>query len=163
MRCRKIKKKLSAFIDSELDQKMKSDVEKHLTVCSACNQELKALTHAYDAIEVWERIATSDNFETNFGQKMRERERKLTLLKRLSSIAVPASAIALVTILISGLLSGIYLANVLYPKETKVTTENSLSVMGENFFYLEDLEDLPPKSVGGVYLDLLSPANLKKE
>ena len=155
MRCRKVKKKLSAFIDNELKQEIKSDVERHLAECSFCNQELMLLNQTWDALEVFEKIDTSDSFEARYWKKVREKELRQPSFQRLLKITIPASAIALV-ILAVGLSGGIYLGNMLFSKETEAPPENSLSVMKENLLYLENFEDLPPESVGSIYVALTS-------
>ncbi|MFQ6084222.1 MAG: anti-sigma factor family protein [Candidatus Aminicenantia bacterium] len=161
MRCKKVKEKLSAFIDNELERKVRSEIEQHLTECFGCNQELKLLTQAWDALEVWEKIEPSDSFEARFRQRIRERELRQPLFQRVSKIVIPVPAMALI-ILVIGLLGGIYLGNILYPEETKVSTDESFSLVKENFLYLDDFDDLPSESVGGVYIALTSQTNVSK-
>lgn len=157
MRCEKIKEKLSAFIDNELDREKTSDIEKHLAECSDCNQELKILAKTWDSLEVWEKIEPSDNFEARFWQRVRERELRQPLFQRLFTKAIPVPTT--VIILVIGLLGGIYLGNIVYPKENKVSGDESLSSGKENFLYLDNFEDFPPESVGGVYIVLTSQKN----
>lgn len=157
MRCEKIKEKLSAFIDNELDREKTSKIEQHLAECSDCNQELKILAKTWGALEVWEKIEPSDNFEARFWQRVREREPRQLLFQRLLTKVIPVPTT--VIILAIGLLGGIYLGNIVYPKETKVSTDESLSLGKENFLYLDNFEDFPPESVGGVYIILTSQKN----
>lgn len=157
MRCEKVKEKLSAFIDNELDREKTSEIKQHLAECSGCNQELKLLTQAWDALEGWERIESSDNFEARFWQRVRERELGQSLFQRLLTKLIPVPTT--VIILIIGLLGGIYLGNIVFPKDTKVSPDESLSLGKENFFYLDNFEDFPPESVGGVYIVLTSQKN----
>ncbi|MBE0460678.1 MAG: zf-HC2 domain-containing protein [Candidatus Aminicenantes bacterium] len=157
MKCKKVKERLSAFMDDELDRKKTSEIEQHLAECSACNQELKLLTKTWGSLEVWEKIEPSDNFEAIFWQKIRGRELRQPLFQRLLTKVIPVPTA--VIILIIGLVGGIYLCNILYPKETKVYTDESLSLVKENFLYLNNFEDFPPESLGGLYISLTSKGN----
>ncbi|MFH1946452.1 MAG: zf-HC2 domain-containing protein [Acidobacteriota bacterium] len=157
MRCKKVKEKLPAFLDNELDREKTSEIKQHLAKCSGCNQEFKMLARTWETLEVWKKIEPSENFEARFWQRVRERELRHPLFQRLLTkiILVPTTTI----ILVIGLLGGIYLGNIVYPKETKVSTDESLSLGKENFFYLDNFEDFPPESVGGVYIVLTSQKN----
>lgn len=157
MRCKKIKKKLSAFLDNELDRKKTSEIEQHLAECSDCTQELKLLTQTWDALEVGEKTEPSNNFEAIFWQRVRERELGQSLYQRLLTKVIPV--LTTVIIFFIGLLGGFYLGNEIYPKEIKVSSDESLSLGKENFLYLDNFEDLPPESVGGVYIVLTSQEN----
>ncbi|HID93111.1 MAG TPA: hypothetical protein EYP60_03340 [bacterium (Candidatus Stahlbacteria)] len=151
MECKRIKEKLSAFIDNELEEKKRLEIEQHLADCPVCNQEVKVLTQAWNALEVWKKIRASDSFEARFWQRVREREQRQflpqRLFRRIVQIPVPVAA---AIVLVIGLLLGNYLGNILYPKETKAAKEKI------NFLYLDNFKDLPPESIGGVYISLVS-------
>ena len=158
MRCEKVKEKLSALLDNELENKKRQEIEQHLAECSGCKREMKLLTQTWNALEVWEKIEPLDNFEARFWQRVREKELRQPIFQRLLKIALPAPAMALIIIAI-GLLGGIYLGNILYLNETKVSTDESLSLGKENFLYLDNFEDFPPESLGGIYISLTSQRN----
>ncbi|TET72623.1 MAG: hypothetical protein E3J56_05055 [Candidatus Aminicenantes bacterium] len=158
MRCEKVKEKLSAFIDNALDREKTSEIQQHLAECSVCNQAMKLLAQTWDALEVWEKIEPSDSFEAKFWQRVRERELRKPFFQKLLKRVIPAPAT--VIILVIGLFGGIYLGNIVFPKETKVSTNESLLSLGkENFLYLDNFEDFPPESVAGVYIVLTSQKN----
>lgn len=50
MKCAKVKKRLSAFLDGELDAAMREAVATHLDTCSRCKVEAKRLQSAYDLL-----------------------------------------------------------------------------------------------------------------
>jgi|Deesub1362B_J571_1020462.scaffolds.fasta_scaffold02161_4 anti-sigma factor RsiW len=152
MRCKKVKEKLSAFIDKELDREKILEIEQHLAECSECNQELNLLIQAWNALEVLEKIEPSDNFEDRFWQRVRETRLRQPLFQKLSRKLLPAPVV--VIILVIGLLGGIYFGNILYPKQTKIK---------ENFLNLDSFDDLPPESVGGIYFALVSKTNNFRE
>ena len=51
MRCNKAKKYLTALLDGELDEKLRTRIEEHLIGCAACQSERKALERVRDAME----------------------------------------------------------------------------------------------------------------
>jgi len=153
MNCIKVKKKLSALLDNEIDQKPKPDIEHHLTECPACEHEYKLLTQIWNSLEAWEKIEPSDNFEARFWQKAREKEPRLTSFQGLirKVILVPIATISLMI----GVMGGIHLGQILFPGKTKPLTEESL-LLKRDFLYLDNFEDFPPESLAGVYLSLTS-------
>ena len=167
MRCQKVRKKLSAFIDNELDGAMRVKLEEHLRECFSCRQELRLLSQTWEVLGIWEKIEPSDNFEAKFWQRVKEKvkERELKprarLFQWLTKIAVPSSAIALIFLAL-GLLCGIYLGDMLYPEENRVLPENSLSLIKENLLFLESFEDFPRESVANIYISLASSEVLKR-
>jgi anti-sigma factor RsiW len=50
MRCNKAKKSLTALLDDELDEKLRSRIEDHLIGCAACQSERKALERVRDTM-----------------------------------------------------------------------------------------------------------------
>jgi len=154
MRCKKVKEKLSAFIDNELESKIRLKIEQHLTKCFGCEQELKILTQTWQALEKRKRIEASVNFEEKFWQRVRERELKQPLFQRLLTRVIPIPAAF--TVLIFGLAGGIYLSKILFPKETKMSSNDLYSLTNENFLYLDNFDDFPPESVGDIYISLTS-------
>jgi len=168
MRCLKVRKKLSAFIDNELDETIRAKIEEHLRECFSCRHELMLLNQTWEVLEIWEKIELSENFEAKFWQRVREKAGEKEplpqprLFQRLTKIVIPASAIALIFSVL-GLLCGIYLGNMLYLKETKVSPEDSLSLIKEELLYLESFENFPRESIGNIYISLASSGVLKKE
>ena len=158
MRCKKVKEKFSAFIDNELDREETSEIEQHLAECPRCNQEMKLLTQAWDALEVWEKTEPSDNFEARFWQRVREREPRQSFFQKILKRLIPVPAMAMIILLV-GLIGGTYLGNMLYPKKQKLSSDESLSLLKENLLYLDNFEDFPPESLGGIYISLTSQRN----
>lgn len=157
MECKKVKEKLSAFIDNELKESNRVKIEQHLADCPFCMQEAKLLAQAWNALEVWDKMEVPDNFEIRFWQRVRKREeKKLSIQKLIRSIVripVPAAA---VIILVVGLILGNYLGNILYPKETKPSGDKVIALGKNDVLYLDTFNDLPPESVGEVYISLVS-------
>ena len=51
MRCNTTKRHLTAFLDGELDEKLRAGIEEHLSRCPACQSERKALERVRNAME----------------------------------------------------------------------------------------------------------------
>jgi anti-sigma factor RsiW len=51
MTCRRIRKKLSAFLDGEVSPEEAGRIEQHLAICPACGTEASALTATYELLE----------------------------------------------------------------------------------------------------------------
>ena len=157
MECKKVKEKLSAFMDNELKDNDRLKIDQHLAVCSFCMQEAKLLAQTWSALEVWEKMEVPDDFETRFWQRIREREQKELPIKGLirSIVRIPVPAAAVI-ILVVGLILGNYLGNILYPKETKPSNDKVVALGKNDVLYLDTFDDLPPESVGNVYISLVS-------
>ena len=161
MECKKVKEKLSASIDNELKDNDRQKIEQHLANCPLCRQEARFLSLAWNALEVWEKIEIPDNFEVRFWQRVREREPKKLpikrLIRRIVEISVPAAAVIILVMgLILGNYLGNYLGNILYPIETKLSNNKVISLEKKDILYLDNFDDLPPESVGNVYISLVS-------
>jgi anti-sigma factor RsiW len=51
MTCKRVRKKLSAFLDGELFPEEARRIQQHLTICPACGSEARALTATYHLLE----------------------------------------------------------------------------------------------------------------
>ena len=157
MECKKVKEKLSAFMDNELKDNERLKIDQHLADCPFCLQEAKLLAQTWSALEVWEKMEVPHNFETRFWQRVREREeKKLSIQKLIRSIVrIPVPAAAAI-ILVTGLILGNYFGNILYPKEKKLSGDKVVALGENDVLYLDSFDDLPPESVGNVYISLVS-------
>lgn len=158
MRCKKAKEKLSAFIDNALDREKTLEIKQHLAECSYCEQELELLAKTWDVLDMCEKIEPSDNFEARFWQRVREREPRQSFFQKILKRLIPVPAMAMI-ILLAGLIGGTYLGNMLYPKKQKLSSDESLSLLKENLLYLDNFEDFPTESLGGIYISLTSQRN----
>jgi anti-sigma factor RsiW len=70
MNCDKVLFKLSAYIDNELKDTEKSDIEQHLHSCVKCAQELKILLNNEVYIKRLAPLSLSNNFQTALNEKL---------------------------------------------------------------------------------------------
>jgi len=151
MKCKKIKRKLYAYLDNELNKSQKAKIQQHLCHCSDCAREAHLLTRTSSALKIWRDIEPSDNFSATFWRKAAAQEASQPLrpsfLRRL--IHIPFT-VAIATVLLFGLLlggiAGSYL--LLQNDEAKVEQEYVDS------FALDSFKALPPDSIGGIYFTL---------
>ncbi len=96
MKCRKVKKYLSVFLDGELDVKERLEIEAHLKKCFSCSHERDLLQDSWEMLGRWNDIEPSAHFKAGFWRKVQEQEsgkRKQVLYPRM----FPRWAVALAT------------------------------------------------------------------
>ncbi len=69
MKCKKIQKKLSAYLDTELKEKETRIISEHLEKCLECKKEFIALLQQDEFLKQIEAIEPSFDFSTTFWQK----------------------------------------------------------------------------------------------
>lgn len=151
MKCQKIKRKLCAYLDNELNESQKAKIQQHLCHCSDCAREERLLTGTSNALKIWRDIDVESNFSATFWRKVAAQEASQPLhpsfLTRL--IQIPFT-VAIATVLLFGLLLGGIVGSylLLQNDEAQVKQEYIAS------FALDSFKALPPDSIGGVYFTL---------
>ena len=77
MKCSRVKKYLSVFLDGELDKKEQQEIEEHLKKCSGCKREHDLLTRSWEMLSEWKDIEPSPHFKARFWQKVEEQGRDI--------------------------------------------------------------------------------------
>ena len=98
MNCKKVKRRLSAYLDEELNYKEKLIVEEHLKECINCRNEFNVLSNQNKMLAKIETIEPSINFKTRFWEKIRD-EKSIVRIPRLSWIPVPVMSILIAIII----------------------------------------------------------------
>lgn len=161
MRCGRIKKRMSAFLDGEVGEKEKKRIAGHLKTCRSCGEEAKTLSLLWALLaEEKESIRPSPYFWNKLEQRIVEVEENKNVfgkfLERLNRAFVPATATA---VLVIGLFIGIQLGEVVYSGIAKVISPDSSSLAQKEVdqsLYLSALDDFPGESIGGVYTALIT-------
>ncbi|HCJ66906.1 MAG TPA: hypothetical protein DHV62_06155 [Elusimicrobia bacterium] len=153
MECKKIRKRLSALIDGQLNLKEKEEILTHLHQCPGCKNEMEILKRTWDSLAVWQGIKTAENFEFKFWERIKvEEETKrfslFEIFKRILPIPVPVVA---GIIFLIGLLGGIYLNEKLQLGKIKSSSDTMLAVA--NF------EEFPTESLEAAYISLTASEN----
>lgn len=167
MKCQKVRKKSSAFVDGELSEKKKVEITHHLETCPSCGEEAKVLSSLSVLLrEEKESIKASPYFWNKLEQRIIQAETNKnafdTLLEWLNRTLIPASATAVVVI---GLFIGICLGGIIYTRIAQTLNPDSSSLVQQEMsqsFHLSTLNDFPQESIGEIYIGLLAENNLPK-
>lgn len=162
MKCQKIKKRLSVFVDGEVKEKEKNKILAHLSTCTYCAQEVKTLfsLQALLVEEEKETIKPSPYFTNKLEQRIAQLEKKEGPLRKLLEYVNQALVPATITsVLIIGTLFGNKLGEVFYSRISKLLNPGESSSIQETVnqsLYLNSLDDFPSESLGGVYIALIT-------
>ncbi len=66
MKCNQMKKRFSDFLTGEIDKATRKEIEKHVTACSSCRDELESLSAIWTKLGVFPEEQPSDNVRTRF-------------------------------------------------------------------------------------------------
>jgi len=159
MKCREIKRKLSAFQDKELPEFEMKEIERHLRNCSACSQALHEITSVWHVLSRVETIESAPFFWTRLSHRLKEREIKHSSWKSIYA-PIPKFAFPVLTILILffGLVIGIYLGQNIY-HHSELPSPTSVEDEMDQTLSLSSFDDFPEESVADVYVTLLSEDN----
>ncbi len=102
MKCEKIAKNLSAYLDGELDEKEEQAVYEHLKTCPGCKKELAILSKQDEYIKQLKQVAPSPEFNTGVLRKARGLEESADKgrirVPVLARLPVPAMGILIILI-----------------------------------------------------------------
>jgi len=165
MRCRKVRRRLSAFLDGEFGEREKGRIAAHLKACPACGEEVKSLSSLSVLLkEEKESINPSPYFWGKLEQEIGLIEESKSawgqLWESLNKAFVPAGAAA---VLIFGLFIGIQLGQVVYSQVADILGPQDASLVQQEFdqsLHLNTLDDFPRESIGEIYKALLAENDL---
>ncbi len=150
MRCQKVKRKLSAFLDGELSEKKASRIAEHLSGCQNCQQEVAFLSSLWERLEEMREVDPSPYFWTRLNARITQAEERSFSLDRvrgiLDRLLVPATAIA-------ALVVGLWIGGALY--EVHWEDKPNLWEQATASLYLDALDDFPAQSIGLAYTELV--------
>lgn len=159
MRCRKVTRRLLAFLDGEIGEREKERIARHLKTCGVCGEEAKTLSSLWTLLdEGKETITPSPYFWNKLEQRIAHAERDANvfgkLWERLNRAFIPAAVTAA---LIIGLFIGTRLGEVVYSSIANTINPENLSLAQEAMnqsLSLNTLDNFPRESIGGVYTTL---------
>lgn len=152
MKCKKVKKELSAYVDGELNEKDKQAIFEHVEKCSNCKGELVILSQQDEYLRQLEPIKPSSDFRGRFWQKVNvweesKQKQKMSWLQKISWLPFPVSAWNF-AVLFLAVLSG-----------TMAFSWYKYSVapaVKQKSFFLQSIKvfaDLPANSIEEIYFD----------
>lgn len=73
-KCKKIQKFLPAFMEGEVKEDLKREIEGHLKGCPMCQKEKELLARTWASLEGWPAIEPSPDFKQKFWKKVEDLE-----------------------------------------------------------------------------------------
>lgn len=142
MRCSKVGKYLSPYIDGELDTSEIALLESHLAQCDRCSKEFAEIKRLHRLFRQVERFSAPPGFRAEVMERINgEPVKGFSLFPVVTRFAEAAAVIVAIT---AGIMSGGLLINAFAPHHRGEQVIASFS--------LETLEALPPDSLGRAYL-----------
>jgi len=154
MKCSRIKKKLSAYLDGEMSERERQIISQHLQQCEECNKELAALSAVRDAINTIDGMEVPPYFVTRLRQHIREQARPAPFFQRIRGLAVTAATAGAV---VASLFIGNQAGKTLYQSIAQ-TTEPVIAETN-NVFGMSAFEEFPDGSLSDIYNELVAGGN----
>jgi anti-sigma factor (TIGR02949 family) len=154
MKCSKIRKKLSAYLDGEMPEHERSVISEHLQQCKECRAELTALSAVRDALNSIEGMEVPPYFMTRLRQHIKEQREPVPFRQRIRGLVfTAATAFALVASLFIGNQAGKTLYQSIAHTPEPVVAETN------NVFGLGAFEEFPDNSLSDIYNELVTGGN----
>ncbi|MCL5024518.1 MAG: zf-HC2 domain-containing protein [Nitrospirae bacterium] len=150
MKCSNTQKLISPYIDNELSEVGKKELEDHIEVCGKCRAELEEMRSLRDL------FVNTEKFEAPFGFHAKVMANvKTAKTGRLFWVPLPvrfAEAVIVLVLIVAGVMSGTLLAKGLMPGQARDAVA---------FLHLEVFESAPPGTLGRAYLAMAEAKNEK--
>jgi len=154
MKCSRIKKKISVYLDGEMPEQEREVISQHLQQCEECRRELTALSAVRDAINTIDGMEAPPYFVTRLLQHIREQARPVPFFQRIRGLAVTAAtAVAVVASLFIGNQAGKTLYRSIAQTPEPVIAETN------NIFGVSAFEEFPDGSLSDIYNELVAGGN----
>ncbi len=161
MNCKEVKRSLAPFLDSELPEERRAEMENHLKICPDCSRLLEEFSLLWEDVKQREKVQPSPHFWIRLKQRVMDFEKgrrpAWEWLGSLVGWARPAFAVAALLICV---FLGYSLGN--FPQSVNGQTAYQVderTVALEQFYDSYNLDssiDLPAGSIEATYLDMIS-------
>jgi predicted anti-sigma-YlaC factor YlaD len=99
MKCKKIKKLISKYFDSALQQEEKDMLFSHIEQCSNCKLEFEILSKIYNNLPEYKDVELQTSLESRIFAKIEEQQnKKLVVWKKFVPVLAPISALVILLI-----------------------------------------------------------------
>ena len=156
MECREFRKRLSAYLDGELKQGEWERVANHVTSCSNCGRELRALQETCSLLKVDKGIEPSEDFLLQLFEKAGSGRKGYQSLQRArwSFTSVPAF-MRLTIVLLIGMAVGVGFGSLTSPeRQGGVALTQGRNVAQATA--LDNFQSVHPQSLTQAYINLTS-------
>ncbi len=163
MNCKETRRKISGWLDDELEHRLKRQLTDHLDICSSCMKEAESLkVFQKIMIESAPQIKSSPDFDAVFWKKVSGREKRtaaeIFFEKIISLIPQPslaqAAAMLLIAIMIGGAGGAVSAMNA--PQGIPADSGAIKSLSG-----FQEFKGVPKPSMASTYLQILEARELK--
>ncbi len=146
VKCRKIKRRLSVFIDGEATPELEGKIRDHIKSCSMCRREMEELERIWNLIENVSVPEPLPHYYTRLRANIRSNVRPRWRFKW-EEVLVPVTTVAVMAF-------GIFLGTLLLKNHDQLALE-SLSNGSEEltYLYLDTFDDFPDASLVGIYFN----------
>ena len=159
MKCRIVRKRISAYLDGELPERDELSAREHLSSCTSCAEEYQSMSFPWEMISAIPRTHPHGSLWPKIEKGLQQELRVDTALWHLASW--PFCAVA-VCVLAAGLYVGLNLGGLAMNNETRQGTRlGSAREAAEKFENVQYFGDAPPGSLAEGAL--LPPADARKE
>jgi len=186
MNCEDIQKELKAFLDNEIDDQKKAEIQEHLDQCPNCTKELEQLKKLSEVLHTWKGIEPTPRLYEKLKSRIEHKESFLwkaftsSFIKKAAFRFAEIAAVVVLTLFISRSLQkpapvtgdaldtiNLYLtehqgaALRTVSEEPASDVKTRISVPREAFYYYEHIDGFPRYSRPGVILK--GPSKYQKE
>jgi predicted anti-sigma-YlaC factor YlaD len=151
MKCKKVRRKLGAYLDGELKEKEKLEVKEHLRQCSECRRQGQLLTKVNFSLKEREPIPPPANFQEIIWERINAEEKVRGLKPALAELRKTTTIAVATVLLAAGVITGVLVGNFILPQRPQSQGETYVSSIE-----LENLQGFPSGSLSQVYFDLVS-------
>jgi predicted anti-sigma-YlaC factor YlaD len=145
MRCSKIQRKLSRFIDNEMTDPQKKEIENHLNLCENCQRIYQTLLQSWELLNVLPNPEPVPFLYTRIRARLSE-QAGANPRQWLERFLVPLSATAAV---ILGIVIGSIVGANGYVTDQVSTAANNIATSID----LDTFDDMPESSLGQIYYE----------
>ena len=166
MKCKTLRKKILSYADGELSAYQNATIQNHLNDCADCRKQVDRLSHLFDGADEVNRIAPSPFLWTRLSVRIdayeSHRNYFSTIRERMLKYAMSIGVLLIFSI---GIGTGIFLGSFPESQISDIVEREIIQPADEQFIqssYINTFENLPPKSLGAIYM-ALSPENKERK
>jgi anti-sigma factor RsiW len=158
MKCRNIQKRLPVYQDGELSSVEQDRIKAHLTDCPECSKRYKELQRVWDLLSDLPDIQPMPGFHLQLRKKISGLGEHQFIPRLRQVFQLLPAQLAMVTLLLVGLLTGIYLGNVIFEESLTPFKSRQPGSAQEHVSLasIRTFDAVPPGSLAHGYLRMAS-------
>ena len=149
MRCYRVKKKLKAFLDNELDDAQRKKIETHLIQCERCSKELEELKRVWDLLSELPSVEQCPDITTKVFSKLEEK-RGLFSVFGLKKAYTLSFALASFIVFFIGIIGGIEIGRFLFWR-----LNPSVEIQQQSSLEAQIFQPVPSQSIAWAYIETI--------